>query len=138
VHQIAFGQIPLARTPISNRVYQCQKPVEGGIAQRVATEKEEESTRQCNSYLRGGPYLCLNARKWNLPRVYCTHHCLASGFSGEVQIERIDLLDAAVTHQERCIIRGQSDPRGKTVGGLRKILEAQKVFEHTVFDSHAH
>jgi hypothetical protein len=34
MHQIAFGQIPLARAPIPDRVYQCQKLVEGGIAQR--------------------------------------------------------------------------------------------------------
>jgi hypothetical protein len=42
----------------------------------------------------------------------------------KVQVERINLLDTAITHQERGIIRSQSYPDGERVGELRKILEA--------------
>jgi hypothetical protein len=42
----------------------------------------------------------------------------------KVQVERINLLEAAITHQERGIIRSQSYPRSERVGELRKILEA--------------
>ena len=49
---------------------------------------------------------------------------LASAFSGELQVESINLLDAAITHQQRRVIRSQSYPESETVLALRKILEA--------------
>ena len=44
--------------------------------------------------------------------------------SMKAKVERVNLLHAAITHQERGIIWSQSYPQGEFVGELRKIFEA--------------
>ena len=43
--------------------------------------------------------------------------------SMKAKVERVNLLDAAITHQERRVIRSQSDPVSETIGELRKVLQ---------------
>jgi hypothetical protein len=42
----------------------------------------------------------------------------------KAEIERVNLFDAAITHQQRLVIRSQSYPASENVGDLGKILEA--------------
>jgi hypothetical protein len=42
--------------------------------------------------------------------------------SAKVEVQRVNLLDAAITHQERRVIRCQSYPAREHINDLRKIL----------------
>ena len=54
----------------------------------------------------------------------CHYLCVdgTSRISVKAEIERVNLLHAAITHQERRVIRRQSYPAGEHVSELRKIL----------------
>jgi hypothetical protein len=42
----------------------------------------------------------------------------------KAKVERVNLLDAAITHQERRVVRSQSYPRSELIGQPWNILEA--------------
>ncbi len=48
----------------------------------------------------------------------------SSKLSVKPKVERVNLVDTAITHQQRRAIRSQSYPGSENVAGLRKILEA--------------
>ncbi len=55
----------------------------------------------------------------------------------KAEIERVSLFDAAITHQQRFVIRSQSYPASENVGELGKIIEAYNWLQNAIFDSHA-